>query len=119
MNSDQLKAAAEKYVERKYGINLGSMYDRHKEAYIAGAELMRAEITELERKLSICVGALEKYVKADEWKERDEHFDFCLEDCEQDCDEHHTTRKQKYKTLLGANVARTALAEIERIMEGK
>jgi len=62
MTSDQLKASAEKYDEkmRKTDPEMNGLSMRE-EAFIAGAELMRADITELERKLAICVGALEFY----------------------------------------------------------
>lgn len=62
MTPDQIKAAAEKYAKVKCGYS--AILDERDEVvekhFLAGAELMRAEITELERKLAIAVGALER-----------------------------------------------------------
>lgn len=90
MNSDQLKASAEKYafntitneplIKGDGELFTRLPYTAEYRSFLAGAELMRAEITELEHKLSICVGALEFYSKGgnfnlDLWKhEKLGHF---------------------------------------------
>ena len=56
--------------------------------------------------------ALGKYVSADEWKVRDEPMNFCTDDCSALCDAHTLMRKQKYKTLPGAEIARDCLASL-------
>jgi hypothetical protein len=49
MNSDHLKAAAEKYVDDIFPLRLYTIMERHRvgQGYLAGAELMRSEIEKL------------------------------------------------------------------------